>query len=110
MGAQYLYPRVPHLKRIAINISSSGDNSIIPADANNRILIHRLWFVCRDATDLTFKDNLPSPGAVPMTGGGALVFDLSGEPWFVTDINTAFIINSSVATNVCGECYYSLAV
>lgn len=109
MGSQYLSPRLPSLFRAPINFSTSGDNIIVAADSINRIIIHRLWFVVDAETSLTFKDNLPSPAAVPMGAKGALVFDASGEPWFITDINTAFIINSSDAVQVSGECYYALA-
>lgn len=110
MGSVFLYPRLPLLNRAAINFASSGDNTIVSSDPINRIIIHRLWFVVGAATNLTFKDNLPSPAAVPMAANGALVFDLSGDPWFITDPNTAFIINSSVAVQVSGEVYYSLAI
>ena len=110
MGVQTLYARLPILNRIAINFSSSGDNTVIAADPINRIVIHRIWLVCATATNLTFKDNLPSPAAVPMGANGGLTFDATGEPWFVTDVNTAFIINSSNAVQVSGECYYTLAV
>lgn len=109
MGSQTLYPRLPHLLRAVINFSASGDNTIVGADATNRIVVHRLWLVCAGATNLTFKDNLASPAAVPMGTNGGLTFDATGEPWFVTDVNTAFIINSSNAVQVSGEVYYSLA-
>lgn len=104
------YPRLPTLFRVAINFNSSGDNSVIAADATRRIVIHRLWFVVGGTTNLTFKDNLPSPAAVPMSANGALVFDSSGEPWFITDPNTAFIINSSSAVQVSGEVAYTLSL
>lgn len=110
MGMQTLYPRLPHLSRAAINFSGSGDNTIIAADAANRVIIHRLWLVVGGATNLTFKDNLSSPAAVPMSANGGLTFDATGEPWFCTAINQAFIINSSSAVQVSGEVYYTLAV
>lgn len=110
MGAVFLYPRLSLLSRVAINFLASGDNTIIAADATNRIIVHRIWLVCAGATNLTFKDNLTSPAAVPMGANGGLTFDVSGEPWFITDANTAFIINSSAAVQVSGECYYALAV
>lgn len=110
MGMQTLYPRLPHLLRVAINFSASGDNTIIAADAVNRIVIHRIWLVVGAATNLTFKDNLASPAAVPMAANGGITFDATGEPWLVTDVNTAFKINSSAAVQVSGECYYTLAV
>lgn len=110
MGQQTLYPRFPHLKRTAINFSSSGDNTIIAADTANRIIIHRIWLVVGGSVNLTFKDNLPSPAAIPMSANGGITFDATGEPWFITDVNTAFIINSNAAVQVSGCAYYSLAV
>jgi hypothetical protein len=110
MGAVALYPRLPLLQRVAINFSTTGDNIIIAADPVNRIVIHRIWLVVAAATNLIFKDNLPSPAAVPMSANGGLTFDATGEPWFITNVNTAFIINQSGAVQVSGECYYTLAV
>lgn len=110
MGMQTLYPRLPYLQRAAINFASSGDNTVIAADSANRIVIHRIWLVVGAATNLTFKDNLTSPAAVPMAANGGITFDATGEPWFITNVNTAFIINSSNAVQVSGEVYYTLAV
>lgn len=110
MGMQTLYPRLPYLFRAPINFSASGDNIIVAADPVNRIVVHRIWLVCAVATNITFKDNLASPSAVPMSANGGLTFDATGEPWFVTDPNTAFIINSSQAVQVSGCVYYTLAL
>jgi hypothetical protein len=110
MGAVSLYPRLPILNRIAINFSTSGDQTVIAADTNgNRIVVHRIWFLVAGATNLTFKDNLPSPAAVPFAANEGITFDATGEPWFITAPNTAFIINSSVGVQVSGEIYYALA-
>lgn len=109
MTAKLLCPRVAHLTRATINFSSSGDNTIISADPDNKIFIQRLWLVTGGTTSLTFKDNLSSPGAIPMIANGALVFDMSDEPWFITAINTPFIINSINAIQVSGIVHYSLA-
>lgn len=110
MGVQAAYPRLSHLLRVPINFNTSGDHILIPADPINRIVIHRLWFVCGAAVNITFKDNLLSPAAVPMSQGGALVFDTTGEPWFITDPNMAFIINSDQAVQISGEIRYLLAI
>lgn len=110
MGSVALYGRLPILSRLPINFNVGGDNTVIPADTNgNRIVVHRMWFVVGAAVNLTFKDNLPSPAAVPMGQNGALVFDATGEPWFTTDPNTAFIINASAGVQVSGEVFFILA-
>lgn len=110
MPSQFLYSRVPHLFIASINFSASGDNTIIAADATRRLIIHRIWLVCGAATNLTFKDRLLTPEAVPMGAFGGLTFDATGEPWFTTDPATAFIINSSNAVQVSGRVYYSKAL
>lgn len=110
MGSQALYPRLPFLFRKAINFSGSGDNTIITADPINRIVVHRLWLVVGGATNLTFKDNLTSPGAIPMAANGGITFDATGEPWMITDPNMALIINSSAAVQVSGCVHYLLSL
>lgn len=110
MGSQYLYSRLPYLSRASINFATSGDNTIVAADTNsNRIVVYRIWLVVGGTTNLTFKDNLTSPAAVPLATNEGVTFDVSGEPWFITDPNTAFKINSSVAVQVSGICFYALA-
>lgn len=106
---QFSYPRFPHLLRAPINFSASGNNTVVSADTTRRVLIHRIWLVVGGATNITFKDNLPSPGAIPLGQYGGITFDTTGEPWLVTDVNTAFIINSSSAVQVSGVVYYLLA-
>lgn len=111
MGQITLYPRLPTLLRAPINFSASGDQTIVAADTNgNRIVVHRIWLVAGGATNLTFKDNLSSPAAVPLSANGGITFDATGEPWFVTNVNTALIINSSSAVQVSGMVYYTLAL
>lgn len=102
------YPRLSTLTRVAINISNSGDNSVIAAVAGKRILIHRLWLVAGGATNVTFKDSLASPASMSMTANAGLTLDISDEPWFVTAINAAFVINSTNAVQLSGECAYNL--
>jgi len=110
MGMVGLYGRLPILNRLPINISTLGDNTVVPADAaGNRIVIHRIWFLVAGAVNITFKDNLPSPAAVPFAANEGLTFDATGEPWFITNPNTAFIINLSAGIQVSGTIYYALA-
>lgn len=109
MGMVYNVPRAATLLTAKIDFSGTGDNTIIAAVASNRILIHRIWFVASVASNVTFKDgaSISLSGAVPMAANGGLTFDLSGEPWFVTTVGNAFIINSSAGSQVSGIVYYS---
>jgi hypothetical protein len=110
MGGVGLYGRLPILLRLPINFNGAGDNIIVPADAaGNRIVVQRIWFLVAAATNITFKDNLPSPAAVPFAANEGITFDATGEPWFITAPNTAFIMNSSAGVQVSGKIYYALA-
>lgn len=109
MGLQFLYPRTAHLKSLPISFSGSGDNEIVAAVVAKRILIHRLFIVCASATDITFKRGSTSlSGAIPMAANGGITFDITGEPWFTTDIAEAFNIASSNAVQVSGTVYYDV--
>jgi hypothetical protein len=102
--------RIHVLTRLPINIASSGDNIIIPADTTGyQIFVHRIWFLVAAAVNITFKDNLPSPAAVPFAANEGLTFDATGEPWFITNPNTAFIMNLSGNVQVSGEVFYLLS-
>lgn len=111
MGTQQLYPRMQILFTASLSFAASGDNTIVAAVANNRIVIDRIWFTVTSATSLTFKDGASTSlsGAVPMSANGGLTFDATGEPWFVTSLGNAFIINSSNAVQVSGSVYYHLS-
>lgn len=110
MGMTYNIPRAATLLTAKIDFASASDNTVIAAVASNRILIHRIWFVCSIADNLTFKDGSTAlSGAVPMGATGGLTFDLSGEPWFVTTVGNAFKIGSSAGAQISGIVYYSLS-
>lgn len=112
MGVQALYARLNHLLVLPINFSTTGDNIIAPAVASNRIVVERIWLVCTGATSLTFKDgaSISLSGAAAMSANGGLTFDATGEPWFVTTLGNAFIINQSGSTQVSGMVYYHLSL
>lgn len=108
MGSKFLYARLPHLLTAPITFSTTGDNIIVPAITNTRILIDRLWLVGSASVNLIFKDgnsNLLS-GAVPMSANGGITFDISGEPWFTTALGNAFIINQDGTVQISGQIYY----
>lgn len=107
MGVQFLYPRLPHLQTTPINFSASGVSEIIAAVTAKRILIHRLFLVCAGSTNVTFKRGTTVlSGPIPMATNGGITLDITGEPWFTTDLAEAFNINSSIAVQISGTCYF----
>jgi hypothetical protein len=110
LPVSYALSSTTTLTRLPINFNAGGDNIVVPADVSgNRIVVHRIWFLTAGATNITFKDNLGSPAAVPFAANEGVTFDATGQPWFITAANTAFIMNSSVGVQVSGEIYYALA-
>lgn len=110
MGASFNLPRAGTIPYTKIDFTAAGDNTAKSAVALNRINIHRIWIVVGGITNLTFKDGagVSLTGAVPMSANGGLTFDLSGEPWFVTTVGNAFIINNSAGVQVSGGMWYTL--
>jgi hypothetical protein len=93
----------------AIDISSSGDNTIIAADTNKKIKVVSIFFTMSAENDITLKRGTTDlSGAMPFAGtneprGATINF------WPIpleTDVNEAFIINLSAASQVSGFCQY----
>jgi hypothetical protein len=107
MGAQFLYSTIPHLKSQVIDFSNTGDNTVVAAASGKRVLIHRLMLVCSAATNLTFKRGSTSlSGAMAMGANGGITFDITGEPWFTTDVAEAFVISQSGTAQISGTVYW----
>lgn len=92
-----------------INISSSGDNAIVAADANNKIHVVKIILVLSAENDITFKRaSTALSGAMPFAGTNE-VRGATLEFWphpMSTALNEAFIINLSNATLVAGVLQY----
>lgn len=108
MGTQSLYPRIGLISTSAVSFASSGDNTVISATTGKRLLVNRIWFVVAGATSLTFKNGTTAlSGKVPVAANGSFTLDLSDEPWFITSLSAAFVINSTNAVQVSGQVYYT---
>lgn len=111
MGQQHLYPRIPHLNSAAVSFAAGGDNTVIAAITDTRIMVHRLFIVVAGATNITIKNGSTSlTGAMPFAANGALVLDISGEPWFAVSKGSAFVVNLSAGVQVSGTVYYATSV
>ena len=96
--------RDSNLQTAVVSFSSSGDNTIIGATANQGIRVYRIFFVADVATTIIFKNGSTAlSGSIPLFSGGAFVLDVSNEPWFITSIGSAFVINQSGTANVGGK-------
>ncbi len=94
---------------IPINVSTSGDNTVLAAGALGPITVHGYDFVAAGtvsvkimsgATDLT--------KAQPMVANQQIEKSYNEEGWFQTDGSGALIINLSAAVAVTGSMLVSL--
>src|SRR5208282_2843981 len=98
-------------KAIDVNISSSGDNTVIAAgDSNSPV---RVWQLNLQATgganNLIFKKNTTAfnSGAFVLLNNGNLFLADTGSCWFDVPAGQALVINLSAATAVIGQIYYT---
>lgn len=102
---------VHNYKVLAINFSTSGDNTIVSGATNTVIKVYGLFYTVGGATNITYKDGAANAlsGAVVLTANGSSQnLQPFGEPYFVTTSGNSFIMNSSVGVQVSGTIYYTL--
>jgi hypothetical protein len=93
-----------------INAASSGDNTIIAANADKRIHVWKMWLVGNASVNLKFKSgsNEFNAFAVPLTAQGAnITFAYDDEPYWICNKGEAFVINLSGAVQITGRIYYT---
>lgn len=99
--------RDSNLQTSVVSFNSTGDNTIIAAVANQGIRVYKIFFVADATTTIVFKNGSTAlSGSIPLFAGGAFVLDVSQEPWFMTSIGSAFVINQSGTANVGGQIYF----
>lgn len=96
------------LSRAAINISASGDNTIVAGVAAQRVYVLRLFLWSNGIVNVQIKDGAGTnlTGAMALVAQSSQRYDFSDEPWFVTSNGNAFVINLSAAIQVSGVCHY----
>ena len=95
----------------AIDIASSGDNTIVAADANNKIKVVYMEFTMSAENDIMYKHGATAfSGAMPYAGVNEPKGSVRNYFPFPleTALNEAFIINLSTAAAVKGMIQYYL--
>jgi len=94
------------LKVATINISTSGDNTIISAVSGKKHYILKLVIIAEGAVDIILKHGATAwTGPMKFADLTGLTLDLEFAP-LITDENEAFIINLSAAVTVTGFVIY----
>lgn len=103
------------LLEVAINVSTSGDNSIVAASAANKVRVWAFWLKVNGSgtgVSLKWKDGAGTDfhPALPFNDKDGWVMGMmGGRPWFTSAvINTALLLNLSAAIQVSGRLYYTL--
>ena len=94
-----------------IDIASSGDNTIIAADANNKIKVVYMEFIAGAENDIIYKHGATAwTGAMPYSGTGEARGSVRNYWPFplTTAVNEAFVFNLSTAAQVSGLVQYYL--
>jgi len=101
-----------NLKKADINISSSGDNTIIAAPSNGYIAIDHINFIPTSAVTLQLKDGSTAyGGAYPLDAKQAVALEnaMRNEKGVITlSPKTAFVINLGGAVQVSGFVRYRI--
>ena len=102
-------PQIQPMKVVALNISTSGDNTVVAAPASGGIKVWKMSFTAAGAVNVVFKNGTTAQsGAYVLTGNGSsLTFVYDGAPWAWCDPGNAFIINLSGATALTGQVFYT---
>lgn len=91
-----------------IDISNSGDNTIIFGVTDKLIRVYMIWFVASAASTVIFKDRTTAlSGSASFTANEALVFDFCTKPWFRTSRGNDFVMTLGTAVQVGGMVYYT---
>lgn len=106
-----LNPNETGIQEADINLSASGDNTLIAALANAPIKIYQIFIVANAAVNITFKDGAATnfnAFAIPLTAqGSSLTRDYTSIPHWVTTAGNAFIVNLSGAVQITGRVYFT---
>ena len=107
---KYKTPTTSGLTAASVSVAASGDNTLVAGVSAQTVRVFRLFLVVASAVNIQFKNATAGTaltGVMTMTAGGSFVLDFSGEPWFVTAVAGAFVLNLSAAVQVSGAVYYT---
>lgn len=97
------------IQQESIDIAGSGDLTAISSITGQTIRVWKLYFVVSGATNVQLKNGTATlkSGDMVMTASQGFAYD--GDPNFPMFVSSgnAFIINSSVATAIAGEVWFT---
>lgn len=99
---------VNDLTAAVISFATTGDQVIVAAVAGQTTRVHRIRLYASAATNMAVKNGAGATlETIQFPGAGSFVMDFATRPYWTTSVNTAFILNSSVAVTVTGRIEYA---
>lgn len=95
-------------KIIALNISSSGDTTVISAPASGDIKVWQLALTAASSVSVTLKDGSTAQSGPYALSTTPLVLPYTGMPWAFCEPGNNFVVNLSGAVVVTGQIFYTV--
>ncbi len=97
-------------KYLAVDVNSSGDNTLIAAVSGKKILVIGCVLIAAGAVNIRFEDGTggsPLTGVMNLTTNSGFTLPLGIPGWFKTSTNTLLNLELSGAVAVAGTLVYA---
>lgn len=95
-----------------INLSASGDNVLVPADAEAHIYVFNISVVVANPTTIILRCGSRAVARYNLQANGTFSISVpdyqSGQPYFQCRPGEAFVLNSSSAVGITGTLKYAV--
>ncbi len=103
-----------NLSQSAINISASGDSTLLAGGSGKQVRVYRMKLITAGATTLLIKDGSSTTidGPLIFPAAGAMVLDFTNinmPPWYITSLGNDLVINNSNAVQLGGNVDYLIS-
>ena len=114
MSTRTFFELVSALQQAVINVSSSGDSTLVAGAAGKTIKVYRLKLIVSAATAILIKSDSATTldGPLSFSANEGMILDFTGNdmpPWYTTAAGKDLVINSSNAVTIGGNLDYLLS-
>ncbi len=103
-----------NLSQARINITASGDSTLIAGAAGKQVRVYRMKLTVASASNILIKDGSTTvlDGPLTFAANGAMVLDFTNinmPPWYITSTGNDLVINNSSGVQLGGNVDYLIA-
>ena len=95
--------------RQPINMITTGDNILIPADSGFKIILTSLFLLSKGTVDIRFKTGTSTgwlSGPIGLIANTGFVLPEATKGWMETVLNEQLTLNLSTGIQISGHCSY----